>query len=353
MYQLLKPLLFKIEPEKAHRMTMSALELAMKMPFGKKILTALFSSNNTNDSIELMGLKFKNRVGLAAGFDKDGKHIVAISALGFGFIEVGTVTPKAQDGNPQPRLFRLKADEALINRMGFNNGGVDALVERLKALKKSDLIIGGNIGKNKITPNESASDDYLICFEQLFDHVDYFAVNVSSPNTPDLRALQDKAPLLDLLTKIQTLNQQKATPKPLLLKIAPDLNESQLLDIVDIIKQTKLSGVIATNTTINRTDLKTVVADIEKIGMGGLSGRPVREKSTEVIRFLRSRLDPKIVIIGVGGVDSAESTKEKIDAGADLVQVYTGLVYKGPSLVKSITSLNPSKGGTSQLLHQI
>ena len=347
MYQLLKPLLFKIEPEKAHRMTMSALELAMKMPFGKKILTALFSSHNTNDSVELMGLKFKNRVGLAAGFDKDGKHIAAISALGFGFIEVGTVTPKTQDGNPQPRLFRLPADEALINRMGFNNGGVAALVERLKASKKSDVIIGGNIGKNKITPNESASEDYLYCFEQLFDHVDYFAVNVSSPNTPDLRALQDKAPLLDLLTKIQALNQQKATPKPLLLKIAPDLNESQLLDIVDIIKKIKLSGVIATNTTTSRADLKTASTDIEKIGMGGLSGRPVREKSTEVIRFLRSHLDPKIVIIGVGGVDSAESAKEKLNAGADLVQVYTGLVYKGPSLVKSITSLNPSKERTS------
>ena len=336
MYQFLKPLLFKISPEKAHTYTMSAMELAMKIPFGKSILKSLYCADNQSLALNIMGLHFPNRVGLAAGFDKNAQHIESLSTLGFGFIEVGTVTPKAQDGNPQPRLFRLPKDEALINRMGFNNDGIDEMVARLKALKQQKVIIGGNIGKNKITPNEDAIRDYEICFNALFDYVDYFALNVSSPNTPDLRALQDKAPLLKLLTTIQALNQAKPNPKPLLLKIAPDLNETQLLDIVEIVQQTNLSGIIATNTTIDRGQLKTSAADIETIGMGGLSGAPVRVQSTAIIAFLRKHLPKPFCIIGVGGIHSAATAQEKLDAGADLVQIYTGMVYEGPGLVRRI-----------------
>lgn len=287
-----------------------------------------------------MGLNFPNVVGLAAGFDKDGKHIPGLACLGFGFIEVGTVTPIAQEGNPAPRLFRLPLDKALINRMGFNNEGLDALAERLKALRRKGvpnrLVIGGNIGKNKVTPNESAASDYLICFEKLFPWVDYFVVNVSSPNTPGLRELQEKEPLTRLLNLLQDKNRMQKSPKPILLKIAPDLSESQLDDIADIVRTTGLAGVIATNTTISRAALSTPESQIADIGMGGLSGVPVRARSTEVIRYLREKLGKEAVIIGVGGIDSAASAQEKLDAGADLVQVYTGLVYEGPGLVKSI-----------------
>lgn len=287
-----------------------------------------------------MGLNFPNAVGLAAGFDKDGKHIDGLACLGFGFIEVGTVTPIAQEGNPAPRLFRLPQDKALINRMGFNNEGLDALTERLEALRRKGvpnrLVIGGNIGKNKVTPNESAANDYLICFEKLFPWVDYFVVNVSSPNTPGLRELQEKEPLTRLLNLLQDKNRAQKSPKPILLKIAPDLSESQLDDIADIVRTTGLAGVIATNTTISRAALSTPESQIAAIGMGGLSGVPVRARSTEVIRYLREKLGKEVVIIGVGGIDSAASAREKLDAGADLVQVYTGLVYEGPGLVKSI-----------------
>jgi len=287
-----------------------------------------------------MGLNFPNVVGLAAGFDKDGKHIPGLACLGFGFIEVGTVTPIAQEGNPAPRLFRLPQDKALINRMGFNNEGLDALAERLKALRQKGvpnrLVIGGNIGKNKVTPNESAANDYLICFDKLFPWVDYFVVNVSSPNTPGLRELQEKEPLTRLLNLLQDKNRAQESPKPILLKIAPDLSDSQLDDIADIVRTTGLAGVIATNTTISRAALSTPESQIEAIGMGGLSGVPVRARSTEVIRYLREKMGKEAVIIGVGGIDSAASAQEKLDAGADLVQVYTGLVYEGPGLVKSI-----------------
>lgn len=287
-----------------------------------------------------MGLSFPNVVGLAAGFDKDGKHIPGLARLGFGFIEVGTVTPIAQEGNPAPRLFRLPKDKALINRMGFNNEGLDALAERLKALRRKGvpnwLIIGGNIGKNKVTPNESAANDYLTCFDKLFPWVDYFVVNVSSPNTPGLRELQEKEPLTRLLNLLQDKNRAQESPKPILLKIAPDLSNSQLDDIADIIRITGLAGVIATNTTISRAALSTPESQIAAIGMGGLSGVPVCARATEVIRYLREKLGKEAVIIGVGGIDSAASAQEKLDAGADLVQVYTGLVYEGPGLVKSI-----------------
>jgi len=285
---------------------------------------------------ELFGLKFKNPVGLAAGFDKDGKAFRAMSALGFGFIEVGTVTPVAQEGNAKPRLFRLPADEALINRMGFNNAGMEAMTNRLKGKRPEGLIVGGNIGKNKVTPNEQANDDYNKCFDALFPYVDYFVVNVSSPNTPNLRALQDKEPLTKLLSELQVKNQQKSTPKPILLKIAPDLTNEQLDDIIDIVADTKIDGVIATNTTIERSNLKTSNSDIEAIGNGGLSGKPARKRATEVIRYLHEKSNGNITIIGVGGIASAEDALEKLNAGASLVQVYSGLVYEGPGLVKRI-----------------
>ncbi len=319
---------------------MQLLDFAVAMPFGKQILQKIFQVKNPAQPIELMGLKFPNRVGLAAGFDKDAKHIEGMAALGFGFVEVGTVTPQPQDGNPKPRLFRLPDDAALINRMGFNNGGVDAMARRLEILGKKGrppgLIIGGNIGKNKNTPNDRASDDYLICFERLHPFVDYFVVNVSSPNTPNLRELQEKEPLTRLLQLLQNQNQLLAKPKPILLKIAPDLNENQLKDIAEIVQATHLAGVVATNTTISRANLKTSAVEIEKMGAGGLSGKPVREMSTTVIQKLRKMLPKEFVIIGVGGIDSAESASEKFLAGADLVQIYSGLIYAGAGLVGKI-----------------
>lgn len=286
-----------------------------------------------------MGLSFKNPVGLAAGFDKDALLIHELSAFGFGFIEIGTLTPKPQDGNPKPRLFRLPDDQALINRMGFNNGGVKKALPRLKAYRdrtKSKVIIGGNIGKNKITPNENAVQDYEICFDALFDYVDYFTVNVSSPNTPNLRDLQDKEPLTQLLNVLQHKNHQKAKPKPILLKIAPDLTDPQLDDIVEIVQNTKIEGVIATNTTISRTDLNTTPSDVERIGAGGLSGKPVGKRATQIIKYLRHKGGNDFVIIGVGGIFTGQDALEKMQAGADLVQVYTGFVYEGPSMVKKI-----------------
>lgn len=287
-----------------------------------------------------MGLEFPNAVGLAAGFDKDGKHIEGLACLGFGFIEVGTVTPVPQAGNPRPRLFRLPADRALINRMGFNNDGLDALAERLRKLREQNrlegVLIGGNIGKNKNTPNEEAERDYLRGFEVLFPWVDYFVVNVSSPNTPNLRALQEKEPLTKLLSLLQEKNKAQAQPKPILLKIAPDLGDEQLNDVAEIVQATGLAGVIATNTTISRSGLKTTEKELENIGAGGLSGAPLRKRATEVIRTLRQKLGPGVAIIGVGGIDSAAGAQEKMQAGADLVQVYSGLIYEGPALIMRI-----------------
>jgi dihydroorotate dehydrogenase len=251
-------------------------------------------------------------------------------ALGFGFIEIGTVTPLPQEGNPKKRLFRLKQDKAIINRMGFNNKGVKAAVKALK--NKGDIIVGGNIGKNKITPNEKAIEDYDICFKALFPYVDYFVVNVSSPNTPDLRALQDKEPLLKILSHLQKLNNLEPKPKPILLKIAPDLNDSQLIDIIDIVEETNIAGVIATNTTIKRDNL----VSHNKTETGGLSGKPLSKRSTEVISFLKQNSKTKFPIIGVGGIHSAEDALEKFEAGAELVQLYTGFVYEGPALIKKI-----------------
>ncbi|NRB49782.1 MAG: quinone-dependent dihydroorotate dehydrogenase [Saprospiraceae bacterium] len=337
MYKnILKPFLFQMAPEKAHHLTVALLKLVLSIPVINQIFRSAYRLEDSTLNRELMGLQFKNPVGLAAGFDKDGKYFRPMTALGFGFIEVGTVTPKGQAGNPQPRLFRLPQDEALINRMGFNNEGVEALVSRLQAGKPKGVIIGGNIGKNKLTPNEEATSDYTKCFEALFPYVDYFVVNVSSPNTPNLRDLQEKEPLTALLSTLQKLNQAKDNPKPILLKIAPDLTDGQLDDIVDIVGDTGIQGLIATNTTISRANLHTTDQELEKIGAGGLSGQPVKGRATEVIRYLRKKLPAEAVIIGVGGIQSAADALEKIEAGADLVQIYTGLIYEGPSLIKQI-----------------
>jgi len=336
---IIKPIFFLFSPEKAHHITLFLLKATLAIPGVGWLFRRSFSVRDKRLERRVFGLTFPNPVGLAAGFDKDGKHYEAMSALGFGFIEIGTVTPLGQPGNPLPRLFRLPDDEALINRMGFNNEGVDALVSRLKNRRPGSLIVGGNIGKNKATPNEQAEQDYAICFEALFPYVDYFVVNVSSPNTPNLRDLQEKAPLTALLTALQNLNRQKPNPKPLLLKIAPDLTDGQLDDILDIAQATNLDGVIATNTTISRIGLKTNDAELDNIGAGGLSGKPVRGRSTEVIRYLHQKSGGKLTIIGVGGITSPEDAIEKIRAGAALVQVYTGLVYEGPSLVKRINQI--------------
>ncbi|MER2996929.1 quinone-dependent dihydroorotate dehydrogenase [Pontibacter populi] len=336
MYKsLLRPLLFKLDPEKVHYLTTDALQTVYKLPFAKSISNSMFQMQNPKLERELFGLKFPNPVGLAAGFDKDAKLIDELVNLGFGFIEIGTLTPKGQEGNPKPRLFRLPEDQAIINRMGFNNEGVDAAVARLRN-RKSKVIVGGNIGKNKITPNEEALNDYLYCFKALYDVVDYFVVNVSSPNTPELRALQEKEPLQQLLLALQDENSKMPHPKPLLLKIAPDLNEAQLNDIVEIAIEAKLSGIIATNTTISREGLHASSQKVEEIGAGGLSGKPLTKRSTEIIRYLRQHLPQSIKIIGVGGIMTAEDALEKLDAGADLVQLYTGFIYEGPSLITRI-----------------
>jgi dihydroorotate dehydrogenase len=331
MYKLLlRPLLFLFDPEEVHHFTFSMVKIASKIPFFSNIFRSLYLVNDSRLTTEVFGLQFKNPVGLAAGFDKDAKLYKELSDFGFGFIEIGTVTPKPQDGNPKKRLFRLQKDSAIINRMGFNNGGVQEAVTRLK--KNKNVLIGGNIGKNKLTPNEDAISDYQICFSALYPHVDYFAVNVSSPNTPNLRELQDKKPLTDLLNALQKLNQETEKPKPILLKIAPDLTDSQLLDIIDIVDITKIAGVIATNTTIARENL----ASENKTETGGLSGKPLTDRSTEVIRFLSQNSNKAFPIIGVGGIHSAQDALEKLDAGASLVQLYTGFIYEGPALVKAI-----------------
>jgi dihydroorotate dehydrogenase len=335
MYSLLKFFLFKISPEKAHYFTMRMLHLAHAIYPVRWILRKIYNPEDPSLETEFLGIKFPNRLGLAAGFDKDGEHIEVLSNLGFGFIEVGTVTPRPQGGNPQPRLFRLPADNALINRMGFNNKGADALAERLSKLKNREkYIIGANIGKNKDTPNEQATDDYLYCFKKLFPFSDYFVVNVSSPNTPGLRALQEKEPLLQLLNALQQENKAQQTPKPILLKIAPDLTTEQLDDIIDIFKQSGIAGLIATNTTISRANLKTDTQTIESIGNGGLSGAPLTDTATGVIRYLNEKSNGTIPMIGVGGINTAQHAKDKIAAGATLVQFYTGMIYRGPSLIK-------------------
>lgn len=334
MYKLLiRPILFWFDPEEVHYFSFSFIKFIAKIPFVPSILKSIYEVKDTRLEREVFGLKFKNPVGLAAGFDKDAKCYKELSNFGFGFIEIGTVTPKPQAGNPKKRLFRLKEDCAIINRMGFNNDGVNAAVNRLK--KNNGILIGGNIGKNKITSNENAIDDYLTCFDALFDYVDYFVVNVSSPNTPNLRELQEKKPLTELLSKLEKRNSEHETKKPILLKIAPDLTNEQLLDIIDIITITKIAGVIATNTTLSRDNLQSE----NKSETGGLSGKPLTHRSTEIIRFLSEKSNKAFPIIGVGGIHSAEDALEKLEAGASLVQLYTGFIYEGPKLVKDINQL--------------
>lgn len=336
MYKLfIKPLLFKINPEKAHYLTFDILKIALGNAFGRFIGKFIYGYQHQKLQKTVFGLTFKNPIGLAAGLDKDAKAFDELSSLGFGFIEIGTLTPKPQPGNEKPRLFRLPKDNALINRMGFNNEGVDAAVIRLKN-KKTNVIIGGNIGKNKVTPNEDAIKDYEYCFNALFDVVDYFVVNVSSPNTPNLRELQDKEPLTHLLNHLQKINNSKPKRKPLLLKIAPDLTNSQLDDIIDIVASTKIDGIVATNTTISREPLSYSKTEIEAFGMGGLSGKPLTKRSTEVIAYLKTKSNNAFPVIGVGGIHSPEDAIEKIKAGADLIQLYTGFIYEGPGLIKKI-----------------
>ena len=331
MYKLLiRKVLFWFDPEKVHYFTFSLIRNVSLIPGFKWLFRKLYLVDNKLLETEVFGLKFPNPVGLAAGFDKDAKLYNELANFGFGFIEIGTLTPIGQEGNPKKRLFRLKKDGAIINRMGFNNGGVLPAIDRLK--KNKNVLIGGNIGKNKITLNENATADYKMCFDALFDYVQYFVVNVSSPNTPNLRELQDKEPLTKLLVALQDENLQKANPKPILLKIAPDLSNDQLLDIIAIIKESKIAGVIATNTTISRNDLQSD----NKNEAGGLSGKPLKNRATEVIRFLSEKSNKAFPIIGVGGIHSADDAIEKLEAGASLVQLYTGFIYEGPALVKQI-----------------
>lgn len=339
MYRLIVKLLFLMPAETAHYFTLNTLTVLQKIPFVHALMHKLFFVKNP---VKFVGLTFPNRVGLAAGFDKNAKYLREFQSLGFGFVEIGTVTPLAQPGNDKPRLFRLLKDEAIINRMGFNNDGVDVVVERLKNRPK-DLIVGGNIGKNKVTANEDAQRDYEICFEKLYDYVDYFVVNVSSPNTPNLRALQDKEPLTKILSALVTMREgfikSGKISKPILLKIAPDLTTEQLNDVVDIVKDTHIEGVVATNTTISREGLLTDKQTVEQIGAGGLSGKIVFKHSTEVLAHLNQKSNKTIPLIGVGGIDSADKAQQKLAAGATLVQVYTGFIYRGPALVKAIAKL--------------
>lgn len=333
MYPIIKNFLFKKDPEEAHFWAMRNLKKWSNNFFTRGFVKNLFTFDDSHLHRELWGLHFKNPVGLAAGFDKDAKYIDELSLLGFGFIEIGTLTPKPQAGNEAPRLFRLTEDEALLNHMGFNNEGVDAAVERLKK-RKSDIIIGGNIGKNKLTPNNKAVEDYEYCFRKLYGFVDYFVVNVSSPNTPDLRELQEKEPLAQILSRLQVVNTQLGKARPIFLKIAPDISENQLDDIIEIALNLNINGIVATNTTIAREGLKSDENLIAKDG--GISGKPLAKSSTEIIRYIHQKSEGKLLIIGVGGIFTTQDAKEKLEAGASLLQVYTGFIYEGPRIIKKV-----------------
>jgi dihydroorotate dehydrogenase len=343
MYKWLRSLLFQFPPESVHHFSMIILNGISSTRTGRYILRKAFSDEDSSLNKNFAGILFKNPVGLAAGFDKNALYLQSLETLGFGFIEIGTVTPLAQDGNPKPRLFRLKKDRALINRMGFNNHGVDKVVERLKKWKEKSaesgngrLRIGGNIGKNKITSNENAWKDYAICFEKLFPWVDYFVVNVSSPNTPGLRELQEKESLRIILTNLQDLNRKQKIQKPLFLKISPDLTNFQLDDVIELSEEIHLDGLVVTNTTISRDGLNIPSEELESIGTGGLSGNPLKKKSTEFIQYIGQKTNHRIPIIGSGGIHSAKDAMEKMAAGAGLIQIWTGFIYEGPGLVWKI-----------------
>ena len=336
MYKLLlRPILFLFDPESVHHFTFKSIKISSKIPGVKSIRKSLYSVKDKSLERELFGIKFSNPVGIAAGFDKNAVLIDQLEDFGFGFVEIGTLTPKAQEGNARPRLFRLKKDQGIINRMGFNNDGVDVAVKKLKQ-RKTRIIVGGNIGKNTATQNDSAKPDYIYSFKALHDYVDYFVVNVSCPNIGDVKKLQDQDFLMELLGELKVLNATYEKPKPILLKIAPDLNEKQLDEVIEIVAETKIDGIIATNTTIQRSNLEATKEELEKIGNGGLSGKPLKDRSTEVIKYLSEKSNKAFPIIGVGGIHSEADALEKIDAGADLVQVYTGFIYEGPKLVKRI-----------------
>ncbi len=335
MYKIIRFFLFLIDPEKAHSITGFIIKSVYTIPLFRPLFRRAFVVKNPALEKTVFGIKFPNPIGLAAGFDKNATLYTSFSSLGFGFIEIGTVTPKGQSGNPKKRLFRLQKNKGLINRMGFNNDGVEKVVKRLKTNK--NIIVGGNIGKNAITPNEKAIDDYLFCFKKLFNHVQYFAINVSSPNTKNLRKLQEKEALLNLLNTLQGWNHKQKSPKPILLKIAPDLDNRELDDIVQIVLKTKIAGIIATNTSINKECLS--IKEKNSHEQGGISGVPVAKRSTEVIRYLKKQSKDAFAIIGVGGISTEKDAIEKLNAGADLIQLYTGFVYKGPSLIKRINNL--------------
>jgi len=336
MYKILvRPLLFLLQPEKVHHLVANGLKVFFKIPGKRWFVRKLAVVASPDLEKTVFGLRFKNPVGIAAGFDKQAEMFNDLANFGFGFVEIGTITPKAQPGNPKPRLFRLPKDKALINRMGFNNIGVDEAIRNLTR-RKTDIIIGGNIGKNTLTPNEKAVDDYVFCFDKLFDFVDYFVVNVSCPNISNLRELQDQKSLMEILGALQQINLKKPKPKPILLKISPDLNFQQLDEVIEIVRDTRIQGVVATNTSITRNDLITHPAKVEKIANGGLSGKPIKDRSTEVIRYLADKSGKAFPIIGVGGIFTPDDAIEKLNAGADLVQVYTGFIYEGPFIAKRI-----------------
>jgi dihydroorotate dehydrogenase len=345
MYKLVRSFLFFFDAEKVHHFSMKTLKFLCSISLIRKIITKIFKPSLQTSTINVFGLQFKNVVGLAAGFDKNAKYLRELEALGFGHVEIGTVTPLAQDGNPTPRLFRLPKDKALINRMGFNNNGVEAVVERLKVWRTKKLLInnyellikiGGNIGKNKITPNELAWKDYEICFNALHPYVDYFVVNVSSPNTPGLRELQEKESLRKIFSQLQISKQQIQLKKPILLKIAPDLTMAQIDDVIDLALEIELDGLVVANTSLDRTNLVTAKNIIDKIGLGGLSGLPVKNRATEMVKYITGKTNGKIPIIASGGIFTGADAKEKLEAGASLVQVWTGFVYEGPSIVSKI-----------------
>ena len=336
MYKfIIRPIFFAFDPEWVHYFALNLLKFICKIPFVKSIIRFFYQYSSHNIEKELFGIKFKNPVGLAAGFDKNGKYITELSPFGFSFIEVGTVTPKSQIGNPKKRLFRLKKDEAIINRLGINNDGVDVIVQRLKN-NNSKVIIGGNIGKNSATKNENAEQDYIENFKKLHPYVDYFALNVSCPNVSNFTKLQDVEFLKKLVPELNKINASQKKRKPILIKISPDLNRSQLDQTIELIKNEKLDGIIATNTTTRRNQLKTDSNEIEKIGNGGLSGFPLKDQSNEVIKYISEKTQKSIPIIGVGGIMSPKDALDKIKAGADLIQLYTGFIYSGPSIVKRI-----------------
>lgn len=334
MFQLVRSILFLMPAERAHYFTMNWLKFLFNLPIVKQIFLARLKNSTYHKPTKIAGLTFHNPIGLAAGFDKNARYFNVLHMLGFGFVEIGTVTPKPQDGNPQPRLFRLKKDEALINRMGFNNEGVDAVVERLKKGRIPSLILGGNIGKNKVTPNENAVDDYVICFEKLHPYVDYFVVNVSSPNTPGLRELQEKDALSKILNALANLNKQKDVQKPIFLKIAPDLTWPQIDEVVEIVEETGIAGLITNNTTIDKSNLNTSNQELETIGAGGLSGEPLKDRSRAVLQRVLEQKKTDFAVVSSGGVSEASETKYRFNQGAQLVQIWTGFIYKGPKLIQ-------------------